>query len=49
MYVVAKELFALSGRGVTWTEHAKQRDKQGIASIAYATWMLIHLLSGGRV
>lgn len=49
VYVVSKELFALSGRGDTWTEHAKRHDHQGIAAITYALWMLIHLITGGRV
>jgi hypothetical protein len=48
--LILYELFALgTHRCETLTDHARKRDRMGVVSIGYAVWLLIHLLTGGRV
>lgn len=48
--LISYELFALgTHRCETLTDHAAKRDRTGLLAIGYSIWLIIHLLTGGRV
>lgn len=48
--MIAYELYALNTHKCEpWTIHARKRDRSGFIAIVYAVWLLVHLVSGGKI